>query len=57
MGPTQDRVYRLSQELGVDNFRCFDEGTAIAYNRVKRKSCTFQTTCIIVRAIKFEECL
>eukprot|EP00057_Strongylocentrotus_purpuratus_P007351 XP_011661825.1 PREDICTED: amine oxidase [flavin-containing] B-like [Strongylocentrotus purpuratus] len=35
MGPTQDRIYRLSQELGVDNFRCNDDGEAIAYNRGK----------------------
>ncbi|XP_041453825.1 amine oxidase [flavin-containing] B-like [Lytechinus variegatus] len=35
MGPTQDRVYRLSKELGVENFRCYDEGIAIAYNRGK----------------------
>nr|XP_054748114.1 amine oxidase [flavin-containing] B-like [Lytechinus pictus] len=33
MGPTQDRIYRLSKELGIDNFHVEDDGDVIAYNR------------------------
>nr|XP_054749608.1 amine oxidase [flavin-containing] A-like [Lytechinus pictus] len=33
IGPTQDRIYRLAKEMGVDTVRCYDTGMAISYHR------------------------
>ncbi|XP_071478580.1 amine oxidase [flavin-containing]-like [Diadema antillarum] len=35
MGPTQDRIYRLSKEVGVENFFCYDDGIPIDFHRGK----------------------
>jgi monoamine oxidase len=33
VGPTQDRIYALAREFGVETFRTFDEGRSTQYFR------------------------